>query len=49
MLGNRCLSFMMDATDNADIDTPEQWADAEKRKFAEIAAEKNAKHTEPRK
>lgn len=39
MLGNRCLSYMMDANDNADIDTPEQWADAERRKIAEMEAE----------
>jgi N-acylneuraminate cytidylyltransferase len=38
MLGSRCLSYMMQPEDNADIDTPQQWSDAERRKRAEIAA-----------
>lgn len=37
-MGTRCLSFHMGAEHNADIDTPEQWADAEKKKREHLAA-----------
>jgi len=37
-MGKRCLSFHMGQDCNADIDTPEQWAAAEAKKLAQLAA-----------
>mmetsp|Transcript_13204 Transcript_13204/g.28895 ORF Transcript_13204/g.28895 Transcript_13204/m.28895 type:complete len:266 (-) Transcript_13204:72-869(-) len=37
-MGKRCMSFLMGPEDNADIDTPEQWAMAEEKKRAQLAA-----------
>lgn len=37
-IGKRPLAYHMSVEDNVDIDTPEQWAAAEKRKRAELAA-----------
>merc|ERR1719498_776858 len=36
-MGKRCLSFLMNADDTQDIDTPEQWAEAETKKRAMLA------------
>merc|ERR1719175_443858 len=36
-MGRRCLSFCMSSEDNVDIDTPEQWMDAEKKKKLELS------------
>lgn len=37
-MGKRCLAFHMNPDDTADIDTPEQWKDAEVKKKAQLAA-----------
>jgi len=37
-MGKKCLAYHMGAEDNADIDTPEQWATAETKKRAQLAA-----------
>lgn len=37
-MGNKCLAFHMPPDANADIDTPEQWAAAEEKKRAMLAA-----------
>lgn len=39
-MGRRCLSFLMSPEDTQDIDTPEQWADAEAKKRKLLAVEK---------
>mmetsp|Transcript_17215 Transcript_17215/g.47700 ORF Transcript_17215/g.47700 Transcript_17215/m.47700 type:complete len:281 (-) Transcript_17215:78-920(-) len=36
-MGRRCLSFHMGPEDTADIDTPEQWEDAQKKKLEQLA------------
>jgi len=36
-MGKRCLAFHMNADDTQDIDTPEQWADAEVKKRSQLA------------
>merc|ERR1711971_1503180 len=36
-MGKKCLSFHMDPTDTQDIDTPEQWAEAEAKKRSQLA------------
>eukprot|EP00933_Yihiella_yeosuensis_P042333 TRINITY_DN3688_c5_g1_i1.p1 TRINITY_DN3688_c5_g1~~TRINITY_DN3688_c5_g1_i1.p1 ORF type:complete len:271 (-),score=59.39 TRINITY_DN3688_c5_g1_i1:25-837(-) len=36
-MGKRCLAFHMGSEDTADIDTPEQWNDAEVKKRAQLA------------
>jgi N-acylneuraminate cytidylyltransferase len=38
-MGRRCISFHMAAEETTDIDTPEQWATAEVRKRAQLAAQ----------
>jgi len=35
-MGKRCLAFLMSKEDTADIDTPEQWTDAEIKKRAQL-------------
>mmetsp|Transcript_22831 Transcript_22831/g.71123 ORF Transcript_22831/g.71123 Transcript_22831/m.71123 type:complete len:276 (-) Transcript_22831:33-860(-) len=37
-MGKKCMVFHMGPEDNADIDTPEQWAAAEAKKRAQLAA-----------
>jgi N-acylneuraminate cytidylyltransferase len=41
-MGKRCLAFHMGPEDTADIDTPEQWAEAETKKRAQLAAAASA-------
>jgi len=41
-IGQRPLAFHMAVEDNVDIDTPEQWAAAEERKRADLAAAEKA-------
>jgi len=36
-MGRRCLAFHMNEDDTQDIDTPEQWADAETKKRAQLS------------